>query len=169
MEEFQQYEFTLANKSEMQRLSELASEIWPITFSKILSTAQIDYMLNWMYAPEKLINQLDEGHTFFFLRNKNVEIGFCGLEENYPESGLMRIHKIYLKPEFHGMGLGKFMLEKIEELARSKNLKGLHLNVNRFNNAVQFYEKAGFETIKTEDIDIGNGFLMEDFVMQKIF
>jgi ribosomal protein S18 acetylase RimI-like enzyme len=44
-------------------------------------------------------------------------------------------------------------------------MKTMILNVNRFNPAVSFYEKYGFRTVKEEVIDIGNGFVMDDFVM----
>jgi diamine N-acetyltransferase len=167
MPDSNEYQFMFANKSELIRLSELAKEIWPIAFSKILLPAQIDYMLDWMYNLSKLTEQMDSGHRFYFLRLNDLEIGFVGLQANFPEIGFLRIHKIYLKPEFQGKGLGKFMLQQIEEIARKKNAKGLHLNVNRYNEAVKFYEKSGFEILKTEDIEIGEGYLMEDYVMLK--
>jgi ribosomal protein S18 acetylase RimI-like enzyme len=44
--------------------------------------------------------------------------------------------------------------------------KNLLLNVNRENPALGFYKKKGFEVIKTEDIDIGNGYFMNDYVMR---
>ena len=59
------------------------------------------------------------------------------------------------------------MMEQIQELALANNLVRLHLNVNKFNDAVQFYERAGFVTIKEEDIDIGQGYFMNDYVMVK--
>ncbi|MEI9808163.1 MAG: hypothetical protein WDO16_09960 [Bacteroidota bacterium] len=39
--------------------------------------------------------------------------------------------------------------------------------MNRSNNAKLFYEKIGFIVIREEDIDIGNGYLMNDYVMEK--
>ncbi len=169
MDVSEEYQFIEANKSEMELLSELAHEIWPITFADILSPKQIDYMLNWMYNPDSLRQQIDKGHLFYFLKLDDTIIGFVGVEGNYPEHGLFRIHKIYLKPEFHRKGLGRLMLKKIEQYALSNGYLGLHLNVNRYNRALNFYKKAGFEIIKEEDIEIGDGFLMEDFVMLKKF
>ncbi|MGJ8661347.1 MAG: GNAT family N-acetyltransferase [Bacteroidota bacterium] len=169
MQQLNQFQFVKANKDEMQDLSNLAREIWPITFKEILTVEQIDYMLNWMYNPETLSEQSDNGHEFYFLKHEKTKIGFVGIQNNYPEIGLLRIHKIYLKPTFHGKGLGKFMLEKIEERARMNDLRGLHLNVNRYNSVYNFYTYLGFDTLKKEDIDIGNGYLMEDYVMQKLF
>jgi GNAT superfamily N-acetyltransferase len=169
MQDSSQYQFVKANKSEMNDLSILAREIWPITFKEILSIEQIEYMLEWMYNPEKLQKQMAAGHNFYFLTLDNEKIGFVGLEDHYPTQGLMRIHKIYLLPSFHGKGLGKFMLKQIEQIALDKKMIGLHLNVNRYNNVYNFYTYFGFETLKEEDIEIGEGFLMEDFVMQKLF
>jgi ribosomal protein S18 acetylase RimI-like enzyme len=44
----------------------------------------------------------------------------------------------------------------------------LQLNVNRNNPAKIFYEKLGFAVLNEEDIDIGNGYFMNDYVMQKM-
>lgn len=168
MQDSSQYQFVLAIKSEMKELSDLAREIWPTTFKNILSPDQIEYMLDWMYNPKKLAKQMEAGHCFYFLAKENIKIGFVGLEENYPSDGLLRIHKIYLKPSFHGQGLGKFMLKEIENIALTKKLRGLHLNVNRYNSVYKFYTYFGFATLTKEDIEIGEGYLMEDYVMQKL-
>lgn len=167
MKQQDQFEFCQANKSEMIRLAELAGEIWPLVFSKILSPKQIDYMLNWMYNPKNLVNQMEQENVFYFLKFRGVEIGFVGIQECFPTAKFFRIHKFYLHPKFHGKSLGKWMLNKVEEIAKAGNFEKLHLNVNRFNDAVKFYQNAGFEIIHTENIDIGEGYLMEDFVMVK--
>jgi ribosomal protein S18 acetylase RimI-like enzyme len=38
--------------------------------------------------------------------------------------------------------------------------------VNRHNRALHFYEKQGFKIIREEDIDIGSGYFMNDYVME---
>ena len=58
-------------------------------------------------------------------------------------------------------------MEKGEQLAKENNSSYFILNVNRYNKATDFYIKLGFEISYEEDIDIGNGFLMEDYVMKK--
>jgi ribosomal protein S18 acetylase RimI-like enzyme len=40
------------------------------------------------------------------------------------------------------------------------------VNVNRHNKALHFYEKYGFKIIREEDIDIGEGYFMNDYVME---
>ena len=78
----------------------------------------------------------------------------------------MRIHKIYVKPNFQKKGVGRALLNHSIDIAFDLDQSSLHLNVNRFNDAVGFYKHLGFKTLKEENIDIGKGFLMEDFVME---
>lgn len=155
------------SQNEVEIIRSLAYKIWPITFKEILSQEQIAYMLNWMYSVEKLEQQMNAGHQFFVFELENEQVGFLGIEKNYQGMKSLRIHKIYVLPEIHGKGIGKKLIDFAEELAVKNNCSILNLNVNRYNNAVDFYRHIGFSIIKTEDIDIGNGYLMEDYVMEK--
>jgi len=151
---------------EVPLIRQLALKIWPHTFKDILSLDQVNYMLDLMYKEKTLFQQIEKGHQFFVLEENNEAIGFVGIELNYPEENKLRIHKIYLLPEKQGLGLGKVMINFLIQKGKELNCVSLHLNVNRFNNAVEFYKRIGFEIIAEEDIDIGNGYLMEDFVME---
>lgn len=156
-------------KDEVFIVNQLAKEIWPEAFKDILSTEQIAYMLDWMYNINTLEDQAKIGHLFYIITKDGIPEGFMGLEPNYPDAGTLRIHKIYVKPAKHKSGLGKELLLKAEEIAQSLDFTSLNLNVNRFNKAVGFYEYFGFKITKEEDIDIGRGYLMEDYVMEKKF
>jgi diamine N-acetyltransferase len=153
-------------KDEVGLITDLAHRIWPDTFKEILSPEQISYMLNWMYNPNKLAEQIESGHLFFILEENNQTLGFIGLEPAFPSSDTLRIHKIYVLPNQQGKGLGKRLIDHAVELAKKLNLSKLHLNVNRFNKAVDFYLHLGFVITDEEDIDIGSGYLMEDYVME---
>ncbi|RXM47192.1 N-acetyltransferase, partial [Flavobacterium sp. YO12] len=86
---------------------------------------------------------------------------------NYKNEAVTKIHKVYLLPETQGKGYGKIVFDLIEKLALENNSTALLLNVNRFNTALNFYKKVGFDVKEEVDIEIGNGYLMEDFVMKK--
>lgn len=154
-------------KDEVVIVHHLAQDIWPVAFKEILSEDQIQYMLDWMYNVNTLTEQAQTGHIFYLVTHHGMPMGFIGLEPNYPEAGTLRIHKLYIKPESHGLGLGKALLNKSLEVANELDLATINLNVNRFNNAVDFYKHFGFQITKEEDIKIGKGYLMEDFVMVK--
>ena len=78
----------------------------------------------------------------------------------------VKIHKLYVIPDTQGTGIGKKFIEFINIWANEHGALAVFLNVNRFNKAVDFYKHIGMAIIKKEDIDIGNGFLMEDYVME---
>ena len=156
------------SKKDVFRIKKIAELTWPDTFKEILSEEQIRYMLNWMYSLEVLVNQIENGHQFYILTDNGNDLGFIGTELNYPSIGNAKIHKIYVLPESQGNGVGLKLIEQVEMVSKTNNIISLTLNVNRFNKAIDFYLKNGFKIIKEENIEIGNGFLMEDYVMEKI-
>jgi GNAT superfamily N-acetyltransferase len=153
-------------QDELSIVHEIAHATWPDTFKDILSQEQIQYMLNWMYDLKHLENQFNQGHQFYVAELEENPVGFIGIEPNYPEKGLTKIHKIYILPNKQGNGIGKKLIEFVKKNAIQSDIEGLLLNVNRFNKAVDFYKAIGFRVLYEEDIDIGNGYLMEDYVMQ---
>ena len=154
------------NSDDIMIVNHLANEIWPSTFRDILSKEQISYMLDWMYSIETLQEQVQTGYLYYLATLDGVAVGFLGLEPNFPDQNQLRIHKIYVKPNVHKKGIGRALLNHSIDIAFDLDQTSLHLNVNKFNNAVGFYEHVGFKTIKEENIDIGKGYLMEDFVME---
>lgn len=146
---------------------EIAVETWPVAFGEILSTAQLEYMMEMMYNPEVLKNQLAQGHEFYLYYHEQRAIAFMGVELNYKEQPQLKIHKLYVLPGYQGKGVGEAFIALAEERCRELGYELLTLNVNRFNKAVYFYEKLNFIRAKSEDIAIGQGYLMEDYVMEK--
>ena len=153
------------SKDNIILVHQLAKDIWPDAFKDILEPEQIEYMLDWMYNMNTLTEQVQTGHLYYLLTDDGIPKGFVGLEPNFPDAGTLRMHKLYVMPQDHHAGLGKALLEKSIEVARELDLTTINLNVNRFNQAVDFYKYKGFEIVKEEDINIGKGYLMEDYVM----
>ncbi len=154
-------------KEELHKVQSIAHRTWPSTFANILSPEQIEYMLNWMYSLDMLESQFEKGHTFLFAEENGEELGFAGFELNYSEGPKAKLHKIYLLPEAQGKGAGKALILEVAERARIASQKSLLLNVNKYNQkAIDFYFKMGFQEIYKEVIDIGNGYVMDDVVME---
>lgn len=156
----------ILSEKELPIVKDLAYKIWPISYQDILLKDQMDYMLNWMYSIEKLEQDFQAGHVFFCISENGVDLGFLEAQIHHPEKGSMKIQKIYVLPEFHGKGIGFKLLNEAKSLANSQNLKSIFLQVNRNNEAVNFYLRNGFKIIDEQDFDIGKGFYMNDFIMQ---
>lgn len=161
---------TRATEADLPIIQDIAHQTWPNTFGEILSPAQISYMLDMMYSLESLRNQVAEKNHVFLLAKDDesgMYLGYSSYELNYRNQPTTKIHKIYLLPTSQGKGVGRLLIDRVAEAAQANTNERLSLNVNRFNKAVQFYERMGFAVVGTEDIDIGDGFLMEDYVMEK--
>ena len=158
-----------ATKEDIEKIRSVALRTWPVTFSNILSEEQISYMLDWMYSPGALIQHMEEKkHVFLIAMEQDICIGFCAYELHAKENRKTKIQKIYLLPEAQGKGIGKILLEEVTKIAREAGDSHLFLNVNRFNQqAIDFYGRVGFYEDFREVIDIGNGYVMDDIVMEK--
>lgn len=159
---------SVATKSQLDIIRDLAYKIWPGTYGSILSEIQLDFMLDKFYHLDYLANQLENQNQVFLLIEDNSEyLGFCSYELNHQNTNKTKLHKIYVLPETQGKGIGKMLLNHVEKIALESQNPILLLNVNRSNNAQKFYKKQGYLVVKTIDIEIGNGYLMQDFVMEK--
>ena len=157
-----------ANKDQLNIVRQLAYDIWPDTYGKILSSEQLDYMLGNFYAIPALEEQMDNGHIFLLIKDDETVLGFASYEVNCKDSGKTKLHKIYVLPQTQGKGIGKALLAEVESRAKNAGNSHLFLNVNKYNNAQEFYNAKGFETVYEEVIDIGQGYVMDDYVMEKI-
>ena len=164
--------------ADFETLAQLAEKIWRAHYTKIIGSAQVDYMLADRYTPEKLRLYLDaDDRWLMLLRMDDRAVGYCSyaLAENPGEmkppeikSGEMKLEQLYVLPELQGQGLGRLMLRHFEEQARARGCRTLVLQVNKRNDiAVAFYRKAGFSVREEAVFDIGNGFVMDDYVMEK--
>ncbi|TDQ17648.1 acetyltransferase (GNAT) family protein [Algoriphagus boseongensis] len=152
---------------DLVKVQSIAHRTWPSTFANILSPEQIKYMLDWMYNLKMLESQFEKGHIFLLAEEDGNELGFAGFELNYAERPKAKLHKIYLLPEAQGKGVGKALILELAERSRNSGQKSLLLNVNKYNQkAIEFYQRLGFKEIYKEVIDIGNGYVMDDVVME---
>lgn len=156
-----------ATVDDIPHIQSIAFPTWQDTFIEILSAQQIAYMLNMMYSTESLTEQMNKGIQFVLAKYGNEFLGFAGFETNYTTSAKTKLHKLYILPSAQGRGVGKLLMNAVAKSAAEMQNKFITLNVNRQNKAVAFYERNGFKITAEEDIDIGNGYWMNDYIMQK--
>lgn len=155
-----------ANSEHISIIIDLTKKIWPVAYGEILSKAQLEYMIDKFYNETALRELIQKGHVFYLAQDdKDNYVGFVSYEIN-SEPNKTKIHKIYVLSETQGTGLGRQFFELVKEKAIENNQKVIFLNVNKYNNAINFYTKLGFIKVKDEVIDIGNGYVMDDYVME---
>jgi GNAT superfamily N-acetyltransferase len=159
-------EIVRAAHNDISRIQSVAHITWPETFKVILTSGQIEYMLNWMYSYDALSKTIDDPNQSFWLFVEDGRtFGFAGIEHHYQGRSATKLHKIYVLPDAQGKKVGQQLMERVKEEALKAGSEELLLNVNRYNKATGFYERLGFRIVGEENIDIGNGYLMEDYRM----
>lgn len=146
----------------------LGETIWRTHYIRLISAAQIEYMLAGRYAPESLSRYLNADDRWLrILRIADRPVGYCSYSLS-ASPGELKLEQLYLLPELHGQGLGGFMLRHVENAARDLSCDCIMLTVNKGNEgSIAVYRKSGFTVRESAVFDIGNGYVMDDFVMEK--
>jgi len=161
-------EITIRNATinDIELIRELTFKVWPQTYSSIISKEQIDYMLEMMYSNKSLALQMAEGSQFIIVQDTKRPVGFASYKP--VAINIYKLDKIYILQTQQGKGIGKFVIDYILQQIKDRGAESLQLQVNRNNiNAKSFYEKIGFSIIQEADFEIGNGYFMNDFIMEK--
>lgn len=157
-------ELRKAKTEDIPAIAKLAETIWHQHYTSIIGTDQINYMLGMMYSYESLTEQMTQkNHVFYLIYENERCIGFISISKMENATHSYFIHKYYLLQELAGKGTGTAaFIELLKELKPEE----LRLTVNRQNfKSINFYFKNGFKIEQVADFDIGNGYVMNDFVM----
>lgn len=143
----------------------LADHVWRRHYPGIISTEQIDYMLEQGYSRDALLRYVDAADAGLALARVDDEpVAFVAWQES--GAGSMKLEKLYVVPKHHGKGVGRALIEHVVQAARRAGCREVMLNVNRNNgSSVRAYEHCGFAIRERGDFPIGNGFVMEDYIM----
>ncbi len=147
-------------------VSNLAGEIWREYYSKLISAEQIEYMLTKYQSAEAITEAIEtDSYEYYLIRAGGRTVGYTGIR---PGEGRLCLSKIYILASERGKGYGSTVLRLHEDICRERGLSSIWLTVNRGNEAgVAAYSKNGFKVARTEVTDIGNGFVMDDYIMEK--
>ena len=155
-----------AKITDIPLIQNIAGKTWRTSFVSVISSGQIEYMLEKMYATDVLRWQMSDGnHKYILIEEEEQVAGFASYELDANEDNHARLHKIFVLPELQRSGAGSLLLDEVTARAKEKKNEGLLLSVNRQNPAVDYYLKKGFEIVEEDDIDIGQGYMMKDYVM----
>lgn len=158
---------TTVTPLDFSQVAELARRIWPVCFGSIITPEQCEYMLGQRYTPSAMAEAIHAGMTYELIHGRNGIAGF-GAHGPAAEPTDWKLWQVYVLPDQQGQGLGRRYIEHVANAARLHGRTRLVLTVNKRNaRARALYERSGFEVCDSACFDIGNGFVMDDYVMVK--
>lgn len=162
----QTVQITSASISEAGIIRSIAEKTWPVCYDGIISKEQISYMLDLIYSNQSIHEQFEAGHCFYFAVKDHLPIGFASVKDE-GEIGC-KLHKLYVLPGYQKSGAGTDLINAAMNFTRMAGQKRLFLQVNKKNlNAIVFYRKKGFEIVDKISLNIGSGFYIYDYVMER--
>ena len=155
-------------------LADMAGEIWREYWPAHIGAAQTEYMVEKFQSLEAIQRDMAEhDYEYWFLvateegdagQTKRI-VGFTG-GHNEPETNRFFISKIYLYDWARGHGYARRVIEFYDDLCFARSFVGMYLTVNKYNElGIRAYKGTGFEVIDSVETDIGEGFIMDDFIM----
>jgi diamine N-acetyltransferase len=154
------------NTNDIPAIIEVCRPVWFETYEPILEKVQVEFMFEMIYNPASLQQQMDEGQQFLGYFEDKQLIGFISTSATAPAE--IKVNKLYVSVEHKGSGIGKKLLNFIEQKVQEEQVNQIIINVNRFNPALFFYKAMGYAILRKEDIPIGN-YWMNDYVVYKSF
>ncbi|MBQ8883276.1 MAG: GNAT family N-acetyltransferase [Oscillospiraceae bacterium] len=152
-------------KEEIPQLAKLANEIWHQHFPTILTEEQIDYMVLNFQSEKAMNSQLENGYEYYFMNADGDNQGYFGIQPQ--EDGTLFLSKLYLRKSYRGNGFARQAFEFMKDICKERGYKSIWLTVNKHNDdTIAIYKRFGMEIIRSQVADIGNGFVMDDYVFE---
>jgi GNAT superfamily N-acetyltransferase len=149
-----------------KRIANLAKIIWNEHYTPIIGEQQVSYMLKKFQSATAIENEVDKGIEYYLLTHQGVCVGYFSFIKG---EEFLFISKLYVLKTARGNGIGKAALSFMETRAKELGLKKIRLTVNKFNsNSIKAYEKMAFVNIDAIVQNIGSGYIMDDYVLEKI-
>ncbi|MBO4877042.1 MAG: GNAT family N-acetyltransferase [Ruminococcus sp.] len=153
---------------ELRAVANLADQIWHECFLGIITEGQIDYMVKKFQSLDAMIKQIEEQkYSYFAVRDDGDLCGYFAVKPE--EDSRFFLSKLYLRRDKRGKGIASQMLGRVFEEARRHGKKSVYLTVNKYNDrAIDIYRHSGFDVVDEAVTDIGEGYVMDDFIMEHV-
>jgi RimJ/RimL family protein N-acetyltransferase len=152
------------NENDAKELSEMAWDIWIDYYTPFLDAALPEYVVSRFQSEEAIKEQIRNGYLYKFIMDNEKKIGYYCI---HPEGDSLFMSKYYISKEYRGKGFGSSTMDEILETGRKMKMKRVYLRVNRYNSgSMNIYLHKGFVKAGELDEDIGDGFVLQDNIME---
>ena len=151
--------------SQIREIADLAKIIWNEHFTPIIGQKQVEYKKEKFQSYPALKEQLADGYEYYQIFDDGEFCGYTGIHPG--EDNRLFLSKLYIKKECRGRHLATQAFSFLKTLCRERGYSAIWLTCNKHNdNSLGVYRHLGFETIDTQEADIGGGFIMDDYIME---
>ena len=155
------------NQEDIVTVAALAKEIWHRHYDCLLGAEQVHYMVGKFQSQEAVAEQIAQGMIYKIALWDGQPVGYYAVKKE-PEKSKIFLSKVYIDKAHRGRGIATVMLRDILNIAEEAGLKSIYLTVNKNNkNSIAVYEKMGFRKVDEKKADIGDGFFMDDYIMEQ--
>ncbi len=160
----------VATERQIIEVEQTANLVWHNYYKDIFSPEQIAYMLDKYQSVAAVKKQMSEGYIYYMLLVDDELAGYMCI---LTQSDYVYLARLYIKAEYRRQGLAKRALSYMDAVFSNPDLGFFHinkirLNVERDNSfAINVYEHLGFHKVRSEDRDIGGGFVCKEYVMER--
>ncbi len=153
-------------EAQLRQVEQLAREVWTEHYIPIIGEEQVEYMLGRFQTVKAMQAQLEDGYDYYIITDEGSRVGYLAVKQEGTDS--LFLSKVYVLKSYRGKGLGRKAMDFVRQYAESKELKKVKLTVNKNNKgSIRAYEKVGFVNCGSVVMDIGGGYVMDDYLMEK--
>ncbi|MDO7253847.1 GNAT family N-acetyltransferase [Helicobacter cappadocius] len=167
-------------REHLEDIHKLAQKIWQEHYSNILTDGQIQYMVSNFQSPDAMETQLKEGYQYFQILSKNeidgrevnTLVGYFSFVQKNDSGDLSKnnsifLSKLYIQKTSRNQGIAKSVVAYLKRIAQKSSCNSIWLTVNKQNmNSIEAYKRLGFKIYREDSVDIGRGYVMDDYYMK---
>lgn len=171
--------FTLreATLQDAAGVAHLGATVFSTTFGHSVTPQQLCTFLDESYsipATERDISNPNKTMVVAVTDSAQV-LGFALLTRGSSEPCVegvedkIELQRLYVDLDQHGKGVGKRLVNEVEDIARKEGFKNMWLGVWEENTkAESIYAKLGYEVVGTHDFDIGGDIQTDRIMLKKL-
>lgn len=153
---------------QIQEVADLAETIWTEHYPPLIGLAQVAYMIEKFQSVPAITEQIRQGYRYYLMQYDCKSAGYTAILSEPAEKSLF-LSKIYVEKSWRGRHFTSQTVAALREICRKEGLTKIRLTVNKGNHtSIAVYEHLGFCKVRDVVTDIGEGYVMDDYIMETI-
>lgn len=155
-------------RPQVEEVALLAKQVWNEHYTPLIGKQQVDYMVEKFQSVKAISCAIEEeGYLYYLLQVDGCGAGYLGIQPDTQAKQLF-LSKFYILDSFRGQGIGTAAMEYLLHYCKEHSLVKIWLTCNKGNSgSLAAYEHLGFSVVSTQVADIGNGYAMDDYILER--